>query len=345
MADEPKKADVIYKGIVLLASVVIVIAGLKAARVVVAPVMLSLFTAIALSPLVAWLTRRRVPRVFAVLAVLAVILVLGVVTGIVAVGAFESLSRRIPFYAERLRSETAAVIHWAQGRGFDIPEKGILGLIDPGAAITVAANLLREFGNAVANGFLILLVAMLMLIEGAELPGRIRRAYAMEESRFAWFGAFTANLYRYLAIKTVISLATGVAAGAWLWFLGVDFPVLWGLLAFLLNYAPTIGSILAGIPVVLLALIQLGWGSALLVALGYLALNLLLGTILEPRFLGRELGMPTLLVFLSMLFWGWVLGPMGIFLSIPLTMTVLIALKSHPDTERLAVLLGPRERA
>jgi predicted PurR-regulated permease PerM len=345
MPEERSRADTIYGGIVLLAALVVIIAGMKAARVIVAPVMLSLFAAIALSPLVAWLTRRRVPRVLAVLAVLAVILVLGVVTGIVAVGAFESLTRRIPFYAERLRMETAALIHWAQGRGLDIPERGILGLIDPGAAITVAANLLREFGNAVASGFLILLVAMLMLIEGAEIPGRIRKAYAMEESRFAWFGAFTANLYRYLAIKTVISLSTGVAAGAWLWFLGVDFPVLWGLLAFLLNYAPTIGSILAGIPVVLLALIQLGWGSALLVALGYLALNLLLGTILEPRFLGRELGMPTLLVFLSMLFWGWVLGPMGVFLSIPLTMTVLIALKSHPDTERLAVLLGPRERA
>lgn len=345
MADEPKKADVIYKGLVLLASVVIVIAGLKAARVVVAPVMLSLFAAIALSPLVSWLTRRRVPRVPAVLLVLAVILVLGAGTAVVAAGAFDTMTRRLPFYAERLKIETAALIHWAGGLGFDIPEKGILGLIDPGAALSVAADLLREFGSALANAFLILLVAMLMLLEGSELPGRIRRAYAMEESRFAWFGAFTANLYRYLAIKTIISLATGFCAGAWLWFLGVDFPVLWGLLAFLLNYAPTIGSIVAGIPVVLLALIQLGWGSALLVALGYLAINLLLGTILEPRFLGRELGMPTLLVFLSMLFWGWVLGYMGIFLSIPLTMTIIIALKSHPDTERIAVFLGPRERA
>ncbi|MBN2338466.1 MAG: AI-2E family transporter [Acidobacteria bacterium] len=345
MPEERQRGDAVFRVIVLCAALVVIVAGMKAARVIVAPVMLSLFAAIALSPLVGWLTRRRVPRVLAILAVLAVIVVLGVVTGIVAAGAFDALVRRIPFYAERLRSETAAVIHWAQGRGFDIPEKGILGLIDPGAAIAVAADLLREFGSALANAFLILLVAMLMLIEGAELPGRIHKAYAMEETRFAWFGAFTANLYRYLAIKTVISLATGICAAAWLWFLGVDFPVLWGLLAFLLNYAPTIGSILAGIPVVLLALIQLGWGSALLVALGYLALNLLLGTLLEPRFLGRELGMPTLLVFLSMLFWGWVLGPMGIFLSIPLTMTILIALKSHPDTERIAVLLGPRERA
>ncbi|MDI9612389.1 MAG: AI-2E family transporter [Acidobacteriota bacterium] len=345
MADEPKKGGVIYKGIVLLASLVIVIAGLKAARMIVVPVMLSLFVAITLSPLVSWLTRRRIPRPLAILLVLGVILVLGAGTGIVAAGAFETMTRRLPFYAERLTIEMAALIHWAQGLGIDMPEKGILGLINPGAALSIAADLLREFGAALASTFLILLFAMLMLLEASELPGRIHRAYAMEENRFAWFEAFTANLYRYLVIKTIFSLATGIGAGAWLWFLGVDFPVLWGLLTFLLNYAPTIGTIMAAIPVVLLALIQLGWGSALLVVLGYLALKLLLGTILEPRFLGQELGMPMLLVFLSMLFWGWVLGYMGIFLAIPLTMTVIIALKSHPDTERIAVFLGPRERA
>ena len=115
--------------------------------------------------------------------------------------------------------------------------------------------------------------------------------------------------------------------------------MLWGLLAFMLNYVPNIGSIIAALPAVLLAVVQLGVGRAALIAIGYLVLNVLMGNLLEPRIMGRSMGLSTLVVFLSLIFWGWVLGPVGMLLSVPLTMTLVIALESNPSTERFAVLL------
>jgi len=148
------------------------------------------------------------------------------------------------------------------------------------------------------------------------------------------------SLNKYLAIKTIFSLATGILVGIWLFILGVDYPILWGLLAFLLNYVPNIGSIIAAIPACLVALIQLGPVYALSAALGYLVLNIAIGSILEPRFMGRGLGLSTLVVFLSLVFWGWVLGPVGMLLSVPLTMIVKIALEGRDDTRKMAILLG-----
>ena len=154
------------------------------------------------------------------------------------------------------------------------------------------------------------------------------------------FKDFTESVNRYLALKTMFSLLTGVVIWIWLAILGVDFSLLWGLVAFLLNFVPNIGSIIAAIPAVLMALIQLGMGSALLTSLGYVVVNVVVGSIIEPKFMGRGLGLSTLVVFLSLVFWGWVLGPVGMVLSVPLTMILKIALESNEDTRWVAILLG-----
>ena len=143
-----------------------------------------------------------------------------------------------------------------------------------------------------------------------------------------------------MAIKTLTSLATGIFVGIWLAILGIDYPVLWGLVAFLLNYVPNIGSIIAAIPAVLLSFIQIDMFHALFAALGYVIVNIVIGSVIEPRVMGRGMGLSTLVVFLSLVFWGWVLGPVGMLLSVPLTMILKIALEHNEDTRWIAVLLG-----
>jgi predicted PurR-regulated permease PerM len=138
---------------------------------------------------------------------------------------------------------------------------------------------------------------------------------------------------------------TGVAAALWVWILGVDFPIIWGVLAFLLNYVPNLGSIVAAIPPMLLAFVQYGGGTAFLVAAGYTVINLVIGNIIEPRFMGQGLGLSTLVVFLSLVFWGWLFGPVGMLLSVPLTMMLKIGFESHPDTRWLAIVLGPESES
>jgi predicted PurR-regulated permease PerM len=142
-------------------------------------------------------------------------------------------------------------------------------------------------------------------------------------------------------VKTWVSLLTGVLAGVALLIIGVDYPLLWGLLAFLLNYIPTLGSIIAGAPPTLLALVQFGWKRALIVVAVYVAVNTVMGNVLEPRFMGKKLGLSTLVVFLSMVFWGWVLGPVGMVLCVPLTMLVKIVCGESKELRWASVLLGP----
>ncbi|WP_156509002.1 AI-2E family transporter, partial [Oleiphilus sp. HI0132] len=127
----------------------------------------------------------------------------------------------------------------------------------------------------------------------------------------------------------------------WLLILGVEYPLLWALIAYLLNFVPNIGSIIAAVPVMLLALIQLGPLHMLLVAAGYLFVNTLMGNVIEPRYMGRGLGLSTLIVFLSLVFWGWVLGPVGMLLSVPLTMLLKIAFESSDETRWIAIIMGP----
>jgi predicted PurR-regulated permease PerM len=149
------------------------------------------------------------------------------------------------------------------------------------------------------------------------------------------------SINRYMVIKTLASLATAFFIWIWLWYLGLDFAILWGLIAFLLNFIPFVGAILMAVPAVLLALVQTDIQTTLLVALGYLVVNTAIGSILEPRFMGKGLGISTLAVFLSLLFWGFVFGTVGVFLSVPLTMVLIIALDASPRTRPIAILLGP----
>ena len=155
-----------------------------------------------------------------------------------------------------------------------------------------------------------------------------------------YFTRFANNMNRYVAIKTSMSLLTGALVTIALWLLDIDFPVLWGLLAFLLNFIPTIGSIFAAIPPLLLALIQHSPSAAGAVALVFFFINMIVGNVLEPRYMGKGLDLSTLVVFLSLIFWGWILGTVGMFLSVPLTMTGKIAMEANPRTLWLARLLG-----
>jgi predicted PurR-regulated permease PerM len=187
---------------------------------------------------------------------------------------------------------------------------------------------------------MILLTVVFILLEASGLPLKLRAAMGDPEASLVPYKEFLESVNRYLLIKTAMSLLTGICVIVWLSILKIDYPVLWGLVAFLLNYVPNIGSIIAAVPVILLGFVQYGFASALLVAGGYLAVNTVFGSILEPKILGKGLGLSTLIVFVSLVFWGWILGPVGMLLSVLLTMIVKIALQSRQETRWIAILLG-----
>ena len=209
----------------------------------------------------------------------------------------------------------------------------------------LVANLFSGLQGLLANFFLIIFTVVFLLLEASSFPGKLQLVLTASRGDPEYFKRFTSGVQRYLGIKTIVSLVTGVAAAALTAAFGLDFPLLWGLLAFLFNYVPNIGSLIAAIPAVALALIQFGFGQATMIAAGYFIINITIGGIIEPRVVGRGLGLSTLVVFLSLVFWGWVFGPVGMLLSVPLTMTAKIALDSSDRTAPIAVLLGPAERS
>jgi AI-2 transport protein TqsA len=328
--------------LIYTAAFVIIIAGMRAASSLLVPFLLSLFIAvICLSPFL-WLQRKGVPKALALVMIIISILGIGLLIGTLVGTSINGFSEKLPAYQKSLQDKTVNIISWVESLGINIPnQKQILDSFDPREPLRWIGVFLSAFTKVLSRTFLILIAVIFMLLEASGFPAKLRAAYDNPESSLGQFSKIHENIKRYLILKTLISFFTGVTVTIWLIVLGVDFPLLWGFLAFLLNYIPSIGSILAAIPAVLLALIQYDIGYMVLTAAGYLVINFIYGNILEPKVMGEGLGLSTLVIFVSLIFWGWVLGPIGMLLSVLLTMVLKIALDSRDDTRWISILLGP----
>ena len=328
------------QALITMAAFVVVVAGMRAGAGLIVPFLLALFIAVISSPALDWLERRGLPRAMAMIVVIAAIVAIFMgITGLVG-SSLRQFTASLPEYTDRLNSYTQAVESWLDQRGVPFEAKELRDLIDASRVMKLAADIFNSFGGVLTNAFLIFLTVVFLLLETASFTVKLRAVVDDPDDTLARVRNVTESVKRYLAIKTLTSLLTGVVIGASLAFLGVENAVLWGLLAFMLNYVPNIGSIIAAVPAVLFALVQLGVGGALATAAVFAAVNVIIGSVLEPRFMGRGLALSTLVVFVSLVFWGWVLGPVGMFLSVPLTMTVKIALGANEGTRWLAVFLG-----
>lgn len=327
------------------AAVVIIIGGLKLAATLVVPFLLAAVLATILIPPLNWLTSHRLPLPLAMLVLSLALVLLWIPLAAIIGASFDDFYAALPAYQDKMQAMVVAVSAWLGDHGVQAGREALEDLVKPAAALSFVRQIGGGLGTALANFFLILLTIIFILFEASGFPGKVREALGGRAEVLDSFREFSDRLQEYLRIKTLVSLMTGATIAAWLWVVGLDFAMLWGVLAFLLNYVPNIGSIIAAVPAVLLALVALDWTGVLLVIGGYLAANMVFGNIIEPRMMGKGLGLSTLVVFLSLVFWGWVLGPVGMLLSGPLTMAVKIALEVDPRTRWFAILLGPAREA
>lgn len=329
------------RALLLAAALVIVIAGVRAASTVVATLLLAVFiAAVAIRPL-RWLRRRGWPKWAALFVVIFILVDFASLFALLATGALEGFRNSLPSYQERLVLLSEQLALWLESVGFAASREMVPTVLDPSNAIAVAGRLASSVGGLFASGLLVLLTVVFILLEASTLPAKLKFALHFDEHAKARVAQVFDAINRYLLIKALTSLATGLAAWALLRVLGIEFAVLWGLLAFALNFVPFVGAFLMAIPPVLVALIEADIQTTLLVALGYLVINVAIGNVLEPRIMGRGLGLSVLAIFVSLLFWGWVLGPVGMFLSVPLTMALKVACETSPHTRPIAILLGP----
>jgi predicted PurR-regulated permease PerM len=293
-----------------------------------------------------WMQQRRVPTALAILVILTgILLLLSAIVLIIGTSVVD-FAGALPTYQKRLGGVTEALLAWLSAwLGTELSLQGVGELIDRGWALQLAASILGGAREVLTTALLVFLAMVFILLDASSFNTKLHAAFGDSASSLTRRETFLDNLGRYLGIKTAVSLMTGICAWSLTSAIGLDFPQLWGMLAFILNYIPTIGSIIAAIPAVLLAVIQLGWPAAAMTAGGYIGINIVFGNLLEPRLLGHGVGISPLVVFIGLFFWGWVLGPVGMLLSVPLTMTVKLALETDESTHWIAVIIGSERDA
>lgn len=323
-----------------IAAFIVIVAGLKAATELLVPFLLAVFIAVLCAPMMIWLKAKKVPSVLSVLLVVVLFFLIAATLGTVIGTSLSAFYQDLPEYEQKLQQQGQSIITTLQGFGVVVDDAFLTNYIDPGAAMKMVAKVFSGLGGVLTNTFLILFSVIFILLEASDFPDKVRRALGSKTLALDHFQSFSDSVQRYLLIKTLVSIGTGLVAGTALALMGVDYAILWAVIAFLLNFIPNIGSIIAAVPPMLIALIQLGPMSSLLVAGLYVATNMIFGNVIEPRYMGRSLGLSTLVVFVSLVFWGWIFGPVGMLLSIPLTMMVKIGLENSDRNRWLAVLLG-----
>ena len=287
--------------------------------------------------------KKKLPKGLALLLIMFIVAFILLAFGGIIGSSVKSFSNNLPIYEEKLNGLVSSVIVLLERVGFDVSTLELQKIADPADIMNLASGLLSELGNVLTNGLVIMFTVIFMLLETGSFPQKIKRIIEEYDHKPFAVENFTKSVIQYIWMKTIISFITGIVVTVALIIFGVDYPVLWGTLAFLLNYIPTVGSFIAAVPAVLLTIIQIGPFTALMVGIMYIVVNIIIGNIVEPKYMGKELGLSTLIVFLSLLFWGWVFGSIGMLLSVPLTMVLKIAFENSEDTKWIAILLGPEE--
>ena len=327
---------------IVMASVVIVLAGIKSASTLLVPFLLSLFIAIILSPLFNYFKKRSVSDGLSLLIVVSIFLIFLALVGKLIGNSVTEFTQNIDMYSQKLTSYYLSLASFSHQFGITLPVDEFSSLIDSKRIMVFGTSILQGMGSMFTDGFVIMLTVIFMLLESSHFVDKIDLADGKQDT-ILHFQAITQKIKHYMVLKALISLLTGFIIWIALVLIGTDYAFLWGVLAFLFNFIPNIGSIIAAVPAILITLVQLGSFSALLVSIVYVFVNTIVSSVIEPKVMGKGLGLSTLVVFLSLLFWGWLLGIVGMLLSIPLTIMAKIAFDANSNTKWIAVLLGTGE--
>ena len=357
MADDASKLQA-TRILLTAAAVVILVTGLKLAQSFFIPVLLAAFIATVSFPITSWLRKRKIPRPIAVLLTVLVdfAFLSGIIVIVIALMGDLDAKWQDKYYPamnmkiEEVSESAVAVLEkWKipdakekvrQYATIEIPQQ-IGESVNPFAlGKDVAFRVVSFLGTTL----LILILTVFMLSEARMFGRRVNAILDAHGPNLDRILSATADIQRYLGMKTVVSLATGFLAGFLCWAAGLDFFILWGIVAFAFNFIPVLGSIIAGVPPFILSYLVDGGPSALAVGVGYISINIFLGNFLEPMLMGRRFGLSTLVVIISVLFWGFIWGPVGMLLAVPLTMVLKVMLDNTEDLRWMAVAITKEKR-
>jgi len=323
--------------VIIFAAIIIILAGIKAAASLITPLLLAFFITIIISPFFLFLKKKKLPQGLAITIVMVVLF--GVLWLLVVFlgNSVHDFTQNVPKYEAKLHQDMVDILEKLSSYGVEIPKESIMEIFATDQIMGYISKGLKSFSALLTNFFLITVTVVFLLMEIANFSKKLKRTNLKILNSIV---AIAEHVKQFILLKSLTSLATGVIVAVSLKLLGIDYALLWGLVAFLLNFIPNIGSIIAAVPAVLMALVQYDFSIALIVIALYIVINITIGSIIEPRIMGEGLGLSTLVVFLSLVVWGWLLGPVGMLLSVPLTIMIKIILYEKKETRQIAILLG-----
>lgn len=323
----------------------LVIGFLKLAQVIVLPIVISTFLSFILIPVIHWLRNHRVPPVLSSFLSLGLVFVIMAFVISLFVVSLRALSETLPSYEKRVLYLLNEVIFYVNSFGFDYHANDLKHILDIKGMMGVAGKSLGAilgFGvDILKYGLMIFFITLFMMIESTRIGEKAVRAFGQGDMIGDSTKHIALEIQRYILFKTLISLATGFLAWVFLTIVGVDFPLVWALITFLLNFIPSVGSIIATLPPVLMALIQFDspLKYALIVLLGLASIQVTIGNYLDPKIMGEHLNLSTLVIFISMMFWGWVWGPIGMLIAVPIAVALKVILTYNDRTKPIAMMM------
>lgn len=328
-----------------LAGAVAVLAGMRAAQSIIGPILIALIITVAWSPGSEWLRKRGWHPSVAALT--------GIALGIIGIALFVALvwtsliqlQDNLPGYQPRIAALQDLIRSKLAELPFDTSRILSNNLVSPGTIVGYALKIVQKFTQTAGNLFLLVLLMAFMMLEAVRYPQKLKEAFVGQPDVMERFSQFGDSIRSYVGLNAVFGLAAALLDTVLLLVLGVDFAILWGVVSFLLSFIPNVGFIIALTPPALLALIQFGFGRAIAVIVGYVVINFIVDNIIKPRFVGVRLDLSPLVVVLSLLFWGWLLGPMGALAAVPLSIGTRFLLESFEESRWIAHLMsdaGPK---
>jgi predicted PurR-regulated permease PerM len=344
----------------LLAGLVVLLSAMKLAASFFVPIAVALFLAVLSYPLVRWLLRRGVPHFLAI--ILTVLVIVGLLGGTVALTTdlvVRFVNRELADDLDTMKISALSTARWLQSKGVEHAEdtvrnafdtmdwSALIGYARSADVRNIVASLLGTTVGAVTTYLAELtLVMILMFFILSEAHGTTSRAQAVQQAGgpdLSKLLSSATEIQKYLGVKTILSAIVGALAGIWCWVFGMDYPLLWGLLAFALHFIPAVGALLAGVLPCIIALIKLGVGDATAIALGYMAINFMIGSFVEPILMGRRFGVSTLVIVLSVWFWTWMWNAVGAFLAVPLTIMIKVVLDNSDEFRWIGVAMSKKK--
>lgn len=326
------------------ASFVVIIAGIKMASQVVVILFLAIFISSIFSTLLKVLQKKHIPRLFSYFIILLIVVSIGLMLAYVINISLNDFLTNLPTYEEKFKNTVLDLLHFAQNSGIQIDKAKIMGALNFNSFFGFTTNIIGSIGTFLSKFLLVVIGVAFILAESKSFQTKLRVIFRNNAKKLEHFNLFSFNIQKYFVVKSFTSFLTGFIITIVLSLLGVDYPILWGVIAMLFNFIPVVGSIIASIPAILLTFMNLDLNTTIWVIVLYVIINVSISNILEPKLMGKELGLSPLVIFFSLIFWGYILGLVGMFLAVPITMTLKIAFDSNTSTHWLGILMSDLSR-